>query len=86
MKRSTRFSLLLAPLAALSVALGTLAWMPSSNDGLAGISNLRWPALAAPAAADVVTGRRIGITKATELEWRYCERGSRFLSRPPPGH
>jgi DNA-3-methyladenine glycosylase len=38
--------------------------------------------LPAPAAADVVTGRRIGITKATELEWRYCERGSRFLSRP----
>jgi DNA-3-methyladenine glycosylase len=38
--------------------------------------------LAAPAASDVATGPRIGITKATELEWRYCERGSRFLSRP----
>jgi DNA-3-methyladenine glycosylase len=36
----------------------------------------------APAPVDVITGPRIGITKATELEWRYCERGSRFLSRP----
>lgn len=38
--------------------------------------------LPAPSPVDVVTGPRIGITKATELEWRYCERGSRFLSRP----
>lgn len=38
--------------------------------------------LPAPSPADVVTGSRVGITKATELEWRYCERGSRFLSRP----
>jgi DNA-3-methyladenine glycosylase len=31
---------------------------------------------------EVVTGPRIGLTKAVELPWRYGEKGSRFLSKP----
>jgi DNA-3-methyladenine glycosylase len=35
---------------------------------------------------DVVTGPRIGITKAATLPWRFCEAGSTRVSRPwPPG-
>jgi DNA-3-methyladenine glycosylase len=33
-----------------------------------------------------VAGERIGITKAVDLEWRFCALGSRSVSRPwPPG-
>lgn len=31
---------------------------------------------------EIVSGRRIGITKGVELPWRYCLAGSRFLSHP----
>jgi DNA-3-methyladenine glycosylase len=43
----------------------------------------RAPGWEAPA-LDV--GRRIGITKAVDLDWRFCARGNRHVSRPwPPG-
>ena len=32
--------------------------------------------------ARVAASKRIGITKATDLEWRFCAVGSRCLSRP----
>ena len=33
---------------------------------------------------DVVSGVRIGLTKAVELPWRYGLKGSRYLSKPFP--
>ena len=33
---------------------------------------------------EIVSGVRIGLTKAVDLPWRYGEKGSRFLSKPFP--
>jgi DNA-3-methyladenine glycosylase len=33
---------------------------------------------------DVVSGVRIGLTKAVDLPWRYGLKGSRYLSKPFP--
>ena len=32
--------------------------------------------------ADIISGVRIGITKAADLPWRYGMQGSKFLSKP----
>jgi DNA-3-methyladenine glycosylase len=33
---------------------------------------------------ELVAGARVGITKAAELEWRFCATGTRSVSRPWP--
>ena len=36
---------------------------------------------------EIAVGTRIGITKAVELPWRFCDASSACVSRPwPPGH
>jgi len=47
----------------------------------------RDPFLIAPPAGErpqIVTARRIGITKAVERPWRFCAAGNRHVSRPFP--
>jgi DNA-3-methyladenine glycosylase len=50
------------------------------HDGLA-LDRPPFELLAAEGQAEVVSGPRVGITRAAELPWRYAEAGSRFLSR-----
>jgi DNA-3-methyladenine glycosylase len=53
------------------------------HDGLA-LDRPPFELLAAEGPVEVVSGPRIGITRAAELPWRYAAAGSRFLSRPLP--
>jgi DNA-3-methyladenine glycosylase len=53
------------------------------HDGLA-LDRPPFKLLPAEGPVEVVSGPRIGITRAAELPWRYAEAGSRFLSRPLP--
>jgi len=66
----------------LTQALGVgLELNDSSLSGGPIVIEPRDPAAPVP---EIVTGGRIGITKAAELPWRYCRRGSAFVSRPLP--
>jgi DNA-3-methyladenine glycosylase len=51
------------------------------HDGLA-LDRLPFALLERDGPVEVLSGPRIGITRAAELPWRYAEAGSRFLSRP----
>lgn len=66
----------------LTQALGI--WLDLNGTSLHGGPIEIMPREAEPA---IVTGTRIGITKAVELPWRFCDADSRCVSRPwPPGH
>ena len=56
------------------------------SDNEADLSQRALPADRRPRATPppIVTGPRIGITKAVERPWRFCAAGNPFVSRPRP--
>jgi DNA-3-methyladenine glycosylase len=67
----------------LTQALGI--WLDQNGTWLGGegpLEVLPRPADVAP--PRIVTGTRVGITKAVELAWRFCDADSRCVSRPFP--
>ena len=65
---------------------GRLAQALGITDALDGAPLARAPFRFEPRAgpADVVSARRIGITRGAETPWRFLLAGSRFVSRPAP--
>ena len=63
----------------LSQALG----VTREHDGLA-LDKPPFELYPSAGAVEIVSGPRIGITRAADLPWRYAEVGSRFLSRALP--
>jgi DNA-3-methyladenine glycosylase len=78
-RRVTRTSLLCAGPGRLTEALG----ITGQHDGLP-LDRPPFRVLERETPPDVVSGPRVGITKAAELPWRYALRGSPFVSPPRP--
>jgi DNA-3-methyladenine glycosylase len=60
--------------------LGQALAVTREHDGLR-LDRPPFELLARDREVEVVSGPRIGITRAADLPWRYAEAGSRFLSR-----
>ena len=61
--------------------LGEALGITIKHNGLA-LDRAPFELRARTAAPEIITGPRIGITKAVEHPWRYGLKGSRFLSKP----
>jgi DNA-3-methyladenine glycosylase len=59
-------------------------WLDLNATSLTGDHIRLEPRLAEHRKPQIVSAKRVGITKATELLWRYCDRTSNCVSRPWP--